>query len=86
MTESMKVIMYVAVISILSEILLGEELDKEDWDELGDSLGFLGIEISEFMSEGDSMLVVLQKICQEFGAISITQDILDEIRKQDQLV
>ncbi|MGG4492738.1 hypothetical protein [Brevibacillus reuszeri] len=85
MTESMKVIMYVAVISILSEILLGEELDKEDWDELGDSLGFLGIEISEFMSEGDSMLVVLQKICQEFGAISITQNILDEIGEKDQL-
>lgn len=85
MTESMKAIMYVAVISILSEILLGEELNQEDWDELGDTLGLLGIEISEFMSEGDSLLVVLQKICQEFGEISITQELLDGIGKEDQL-
>ena len=85
MSESMKAIMYVAVISILSEILLGEELNKEDWDELGDTLGLLGIEISEFMSEGDSLLVVLQKICQEFGEISITQELLDQIGKEDQL-
>ncbi|MCC8434156.1 hypothetical protein HP567_006280 [Brevibacillus sp. M2.1A] len=85
MRDSKKAILYVVIIAALAEFLLGEDIDREGWEELSDALGMLGMDLNEVFSENDSLLLGLQKVCQEFGKMNITEEMIEELYVEDQL-
>lgn len=85
MRESKKAVLYVSIIAALAEYLLGEDIDREGWEELSDALGMVGMDLNETFIENDSLLLGFQKICQEFGKMNLTEEMLEEIYVEDQL-
>lgn len=85
MRDSKKAVLYVVIIAALAEFLLGEDIDREGWEELSDALGMVGMDLNEVFSENDSLLFGFQKVCQEFGKMKITEEMIEELYVEDQL-
>ncbi|WGV60799.1 hypothetical protein QIH01_06590 [Brevibacillus brevis] len=85
MRDSKKAVLYVVIVAALAEFLLGEDIDREGWEELSDALGMLGMDQNEVFTENASLLLGLQKVCQEFGKMNITEEMIEELYVEDQL-
>ncbi|ATF11161.1 hypothetical protein HPY28_13360 [Brevibacillus sp. HB1.2] len=85
MRDSKKAVLYVVIISALAEFLLGEDIDREGWEELSDAFGMVGMDLNEVFTENDSLLFGFQKVCQEFGKMNITEEMIEELYVEDQL-
>ncbi|MED1784438.1 hypothetical protein P4V43_21665 [Brevibacillus fortis] len=85
MRDSKKAVLYIVSIAALAEFLLGEDIDREGWEELSDALGMVGMDLNEVFAENDSLLLGFQKVCQEFGKMNITEEMIEELYVEDQL-
>ncbi|MFC8687345.1 hypothetical protein [Brevibacillus porteri] len=85
MRDSKKAVLYVVIISALAEFLLGEDIDREGWEELSDAFGMVGMDLNEVFTENDSLLLGFQKVCQEFGNMNLTEEMIEELYVEDQL-
>ncbi|MGZ0051982.1 hypothetical protein [Brevibacillus gelatini] len=84
MPEWQKLILYVAIISVLAEFVLGGEIEREEWDELVEALSMAGLEVADVFEKDQSVLLGLQKVCREFGKINIAEQLQMERLEEEQ--
>lgn len=79
MNEARKAVMFLAIISVLIDLMEGESVELDD---LEDVMAMVGLDFDKIISEPPARAI--QMVCREYALLNLTDEVISMIGEDDE--